>query len=78
MVHKPERLTDIIEGMRKVNLEPKILRLVCARAGKEPSLILIKGLKNGNPGLKIMPVLFIYDENGNYTDEVKRQYSIKK
>jgi tRNA1Val (adenine37-N6)-methyltransferase len=78
MVHRPERLADIIDGMRKVNMEPKILRLVCARAGKEPSLILIKGLKNGKPGLKILPVLFIYDENGDLSEEVKSQYSITK
>ncbi|MGI6621727.1 MAG: tRNA1(Val) (adenine(37)-N6)-methyltransferase [Clostridiaceae bacterium] len=78
MVHRPERLTDILEGMRKVNLEPKILRLVCARAGKEPSLILVKGLKNGNPGIKILPVLFIYDENGDYTKEARIQYSMDK
>lgn len=78
MVHRPERLTDIIDGMRKVNLEPKILRMVCARLGKEPSLILIKGLKNGNSGMKIMPVLYIYDGDGNYTDEARIQYSIYK
>ncbi len=75
MVHRPERLTDILEGMRKVNIEPKILRMVCAKIEKEPSMILVKGLKNGNPGLKILPNLIIYDEDGKYTKEAKIQYS---
>jgi len=78
MVHRPERLADIIDGMRQVNLEPKLLRLVCARVGKEPSLILIKGLKSGNPGMKIVPVLYIYDENGDYTIEARIQYSMNR
>lgn len=77
MVHRPERLTDILEGMRKVRIEPKILRMVCAKAGKEPSLILVKGLKNGNPGIKILPSLYIYDDEGNYTKEAQVQYSIE-
>ncbi|HHY63878.1 MAG TPA: tRNA1(Val) (adenine(37)-N6)-methyltransferase [Clostridiaceae bacterium] len=78
MVHRPERLADIIDGMREVNLEPKILRLVCARVGKEPSLLLVKGLKNGNPGMKILPPLFIYDEKGEYTHEARIQYSMDR
>ena len=76
MVHRPERLTDILAGMRKVRIEPKILRMVCPYQGKAPSLILIKGLKNGNPGLNIMPDLIIYDEYGKYTKEARIQYSM--
>lgn len=76
MVHRPERLTDILEGMRKVKIEPKILRMVCSKVGKEPSLLLVKGLKNGNPGIKILPSLIIYDETGKYTQEAQIQYSI--
>lgn len=76
MVHRPDRLTDVLDGMRKVRLEPKVLRLVCPRAGDSPSLFLIKAMKNGNPGgLHIMPDLLIYDQNGKYTREASIQYS---
>lgn len=76
MVHRPDRLTDILAGMRKVKIEPKLLKMVCPYSGKAPSLILVKGLKNGNPGLKILPDLIIYDEPGEYTKEARIQYSI--
>ncbi len=76
MVHRPERLTDILAGMRKAKIEPKVLRMVCPYLGKTPSLILVKGLKNGNPGLNIMPDLIIYDEYGEYTKEARIQYSM--
>ncbi len=75
MVHRPDRLTDIMEGMRKVKIEPKLLRLVCPREGDKPSLILIKGLKNGNPGLAILPNLVMYDQGGQYTEEASIQYN---
>lgn len=76
MVHRPDRLTDVLEGMRKVRVEPKLLRMVCPREGEAPSLILVKGVRNGNPGLRIMPQLLIYDEDGNYTPETRMAYSL--
>lgn len=76
MVHRPERLTDILVGMRKVRIEPKLLRMVCPCPGKAPSLILVKGLKNGKPGLKILPDLVVCDDAGNYTKEARIQYSM--
>jgi tRNA1Val (adenine37-N6)-methyltransferase len=79
MVHRPDRLTDVLEGMRKVKLEPKILRLVCPREGDAPSLFLIKAMRNGKPGgLKLMPDLVIYGQNGKYTKEACIQYSQDK
>ncbi len=75
MVHRPDRLTDIMEGMRKARIEPKLLRLICPRAGEKPSLLLIRGLKNGNPGLAILPSLMIYDQKGQYTEEASIQYN---
>lgn len=76
MVHRPDRLTDIFEGMRKVKLEPKTLRMVIPREGSPPSLILIHGLKNGNPGLNILPNLIIHDPAGQYTKEARIQYNL--
>lgn len=76
MVHRPERLTDILAGMREERIEPKLIRMVCPSPGKAPSLILIKGLKNGNPGIKFIPDLVICNESGEYTKEARIQYSM--
>ena len=78
MVHRPDRLTDILVGMRKYKLEPKLIRMVCPREGEAPSLLLVKGLKNGNPGLKVLQQLIIYDKNGQYTAETRMIYSENK
>ena len=74
MVHKPERLIDIIEFMRKYKIEPKLIRFVYSSKNSEPKLILIKGIKNAKPFLKIQKNLYIYQENGEYTEEIKKIY----
>lgn len=70
-VHRPERLMDILTLMRQYRLEPKRLRFVYSKMGKEANTILVEGAKNGQPGLKVLPPLFVYDQNHEYTDEVR-------
>ena len=77
MVHRPERLVDILSIMRKEKLEPKVLRMVYSNKNKEPKLVLIKGIKNAKPFLKVEKNLYIYDENGNYTYEILEIYNKK-
>lgn len=74
MVHRPDRLVDIMELMRKYKIEPKKIRFVHSTIEKEPTLVLIKGIKNARPFLKIERPLIIYNRNGNYTDEIHRIY----
>ena len=71
IVHRPGRLIEILEYMKKYRIEPKRLRFVYPKLGKEANTILIEGIKDGKPDLKILPPLIVYDENGDYTEEVK-------
>ncbi len=78
MVHRPERLTDIIYNLRKYKLEPKKIRFIQPSKNKEPNLVLIKAVKNGKSFLKIEKMLTVYDENGKYTDEILEIYNKKE
>lgn len=60
-VHRPSRLLDIITAMRANRLEPKRIRFVYPKAGKEANTLLIEGIKDGKPDLKILPH-FMYME----------------
>ncbi len=75
MVHRPERLVDIFELMRKYKIEPKILKMVYSYKNKEPKLILIKGVKNAKPFLKVESNLYIYKDTGEYTEEILKIYN---
>ena len=74
MVHRPERLVDILNIMRNYKIEPKLLRFIYANKNNEPKLILIKGIKNAKSFLKIQNNLYIYNTQGEYTKEIKKIY----
>lgn len=74
IVHRPERLLDIICAMRKYNIMPKKIQFVYPKKDKEANILLIEGTKNGNNGMKILPPLFVHNEDGSYTDEVKKYF----
>lgn len=75
MVHRPERLTDILVTLRNYKLEPKILRMVYPNQEKEPNLVLIKAVKNAKPFLKVEKPLFVYKKDDEYTEEILKIYN---
>ncbi|MDF2520674.1 MAG: yfiC [Clostridia bacterium] len=77
MVHRADRLVDIIFEMRSLGIEPKRIRFVHSSVGKRPHLILIEGTRGGRPELKFMDPLYIYDDKGQYTEEIHRIYGRK-
>jgi tRNA1(Val) A37 N6-methylase TrmN6 len=70
-VHRPGRLLDIITLMRKYRLEPKRIQFVYPKQGKEANTLLVEAIKDGNPDLKILPPLFVYNNNDEYTPEIR-------
>lgn len=75
MVHRPQRLADIICQMRSHTIEPKYLRLIHPSPGKKPNLLLISGTRNGNPELVVQEPLYIYDSEGHYSREIDQIYN---
>ena len=74
MIHRPDRLADIFCFMRQYHIEPKIVRMVYPNYNKEPNLVLVKGIKNAKSFLKVEKNLYVYDEKGSYTKEIKDIY----
>ena len=74
LVHRAERLADVICLLRETGFEAKRLRTVSHSAQKAPSLILIEAYRGAGAGLKIMPPLFICGDDGRESAEIKRIY----
>lgn len=74
LVHRPDRLIDIILTMKKYNIEPKKIRFVYPKMGKDANILLIEGKKSGRCGLKVHSPLYSHNENGEYTEEVKQYF----
>ncbi|SHI02186.1 tRNA1(Val) (adenine(37)-N6)-methyltransferase [Clostridium grantii] len=78
MVHRPDRLVDIFTLMRKYKIEPKRVRMVHPNVNKAPNIVLIEAQRDGGSFLKWESPLFVYDEHGNYTEELTRIYGRDK
>ncbi|MFD1179592.1 tRNA1(Val) (adenine(37)-N6)-methyltransferase [Paenibacillus puldeungensis] len=74
MVHKPQRLGEIITVLRQYRLEPKLIRFVHPRAGAESNIVLIEALRDGKPDMRVLPPLIVYNENGQYCPEIMDIY----
>lgn len=74
IVHRPSRLADICCFARENHLEPKELCFVSPNVRKAPNIVLVHCVKDGGRELKILDPLFVYDEDGNYTEELRKCY----
>ena len=77
IVHRPERLLDILESMKKYNIEPKKIQFIYPKTNMEANILLVEGKKNGNKGLKILPPIYTHLENGEYTEQIKKYFEEK-
>lgn len=74
IVHRPERFVEVIEEMKKNNIEPKRVQFVYPKKNMEANIMLIEGSKNGKPGLKFLPPIYSHQDNGEYTEDVKKYF----
>lgn len=74
LVHRTDRLMEIIELCQKYHIFIKRIRFVYPKQGSESNLVLVEGTKNGRVGLKVLPPLFVHNEDGSYQDEVLKMF----
>lgn len=74
MVFPATRFLELCDALRENRLEPKRVRMVCAKASRAPYLVLVEAMKNARPALLWLPPLIVYTEGGEETEELKRIY----
>lgn len=74
LVHRPNRLADIIVCMKKHRMEPKRMVFVHPYVDKAPNMVLIEGLKGGGSFLTIEQPLIVYERAGVYTQRILQVY----
>lgn len=72
LVHRPERLLEILETLKRNNLEPKKIQFIYPKINSEANMLLIEAKKNGNSGLKVLEPIFVHENNGEYTKQVRK------
>ena len=79
MVHRTDRLIDVITAFKKYGIEPKRIKYIHENIDKESTLFLIEGQKAGSVGLKVDKPLILYNLDGTMTDEYNNlQLEVRK
>ncbi len=74
LVHRADRLTEIISALQKFNFEAKKIKFCYTTENKNAKIVLIEAIKSGKAGLTILPPLVINKNNGEYTEEVLEMF----
>lgn len=74
MVHRPERLADILCTMREYKIEPKFIQMVHPSINKAPNIVLIGGQRDGGKFLKWMDPIYVHNQDGSYTEQIESIY----
>ncbi len=78
LVHKPQRLVDLLTLARKYKLEAKTIQFVYPMIDKDPSIVLIEYVKGGGNEVKVLKPLIEYNSDGSYTDDIYSIYGMNK
>ena len=74
MVHRPDRMIDILNLMQKYDIEPKRIRFVYPKIDRGSHVLLVEGMYKGKKGLKIEPPLYAHNADGSYSNEVRKMF----
>lgn len=74
IVHRPGRLTDIVENLRRLNIEPKEIQMISGKRGEEPNIVLVHAIKGGRNELRILPEISVRNDDGSFTEDMKAAY----
>ena len=74
IVHRSERLCDIITAMKNNLIEPKKIQFIYPKNGMESNIVLIEGIKNGKAGIKVLEPLIAHENNGEYSEIIRKMF----
>lgn len=72
IIYHPFRMGELLNMFMKKHLQPKRMRFVHSRNGDEAKMVLVEAVKNSGIWLKIDAPLYLYEESGKYTNEMKK------
>lgn len=74
LVHRTDRFIEILNLCNQNKIEVKKVRFIYPKEGQESNLVLIEGVKNGRTGLKVLPPLYVHNEDGSYRNEILKMF----
>lgn len=76
LVHQADRLCEIVTLCKDNGIAVKDILPVCPTPQKQPTLVLVRGVKHGQSECVLRAPMYVCDENGNYTEQAKAWYNV--
>lgn len=73
-IYPATRMAELFSRMRDCGIAPGRIRIVHSRRSSAGEFLLMEGRKGGGDGIKVLPPLFIYEEDEGYTEEIKSAF----
>ncbi len=74
LIHHSDRLSEIISTLKSNSFEVKKLKFIHRDISKPSTLVLIEAVKNANSGLNVLPPIIVFENDGNYTENILKIY----
>lgn len=74
IVFRSERLVEVLKLLTENKLEPKRMRNCYTKRNQHAKICLIEAIKDADKGLKIEMPIYVYEENGEKTEYIKKLY----
>ena len=75
-IYTANRSIEAMVHMHAAGIEPKYCRMIHSAKTTNAKLVLIEGIKGARPGVVIAPPLTIYQEDGDYTEEIEKMFRL--
>ena len=76
-VWRPDRLSELMEGLHQASLMPKRMTFVQADTATAPSMVLMECKKGAAPSMKVTPSLILYRDGAHVTPRVMTEAASK-
>ena len=74
LVHRPHRLLELFETLRRYRLEPKRIKFVHPFDTAEANMVLVEAFRGGRPQMRVEAPVVVYERPGVYTREIHEIY----
>jgi len=78
LIHRPQRLVDLLSLLRQYKMEPKRMRFIHPYKDEAPNLVMVEAIRQGKPMMKVEAPLFVYKAAGIYSDEINEIYGYEE
>lgn len=75
IIFRSDRINEVLHLLTKYKLEPKRLKNIHTKYGQNSKITIIESIKNAEKGINIEFPIFVYDENGNKNEYIKKLYN---